>query len=442
MDLVGGQISVSRAAFADVGGFDRSLTEGGTYGHEDVEFGYRLLQRGYTARFEPQAVSRQRYTVGPRAFLRQARQSGRGSVTFARKHPELADVVMQRSVNRHRYRWLAAIPLLARVVRTVAVKLVDRGVQARLTERVFFAARSLEFCTGLREAGGMPRPRPLRVLAYHAIEPRQATGRFAPYEIQPDDFRRHIDLLLRAGYQFVSATEALHFLRGGGGLPKRPLLLTFDDCYVGVLDHAVPVLQKYRIPAVAFAVTGFVGRDNGWSAAAEGRRLPLLDVDGLRRLVRAGVEVGAHSRTHPPLPTVADDRLVDEVAGSCDALRTMGLGAARLFSYPYGESDEAVRGAVRAAGCEAAFTVAPGVVRARSDPFQLPRIEVLRGDRGWRFLWKVFVAGALREPRQGRVAIVRTFWRRWAAPTLRARLPAMKVHVAVDGGMHGSEGRS
>ena len=442
MDLVGGQISVSRAAFEDVGGFDRKLTDGGTYGHEDVEFGYRLLQRGHTAVFEPQAVSWQRYSVRPLAFLRQARQSGRGSVMFARKHPELANLVMQRAVNRRLYRGLATIPLLARMLRSVAVMLVDRGVQSRLTERVLFAAQSLEFCTGLRESGGMPRPRPLRVLAYHAIEPRQATGRFAPYEIQPGDFRQQIESLLRAGYHFVSASEVLQFLRGSGGLPRRPLLLTFDDCYLGVLEHALPVLREYRIPAVAFAVTGFLGRDNAWSMAAEGARLPLLDAEGLRRLARAGVEIGAHSRTHPVLPRLTGTSLIDEVTGSCDALRTMGLGAARLFSYPYGESDEQVRSVVRAAGCEAAFTVVPGVVRARSDPFALPRIEILRGDRGWRFLWKVFVAGALREPRQGRAAIVRTVWRRWAVPTLRARRAAAKSRVAFDGGMHGTESGS
>ena len=86
-DLVGGQISVSRKAFYTVGGFDASLTRGGAFGNEDVDFGYRLLQHGYRAVFNPDAISHQRYTVTGHQFLRQWREAGSASVRFARKHP-------------------------------------------------------------------------------------------------------------------------------------------------------------------------------------------------------------------------------------------------------------------------------------------------------------------------------------------------------------------
>jgi peptidoglycan/xylan/chitin deacetylase (PgdA/CDA1 family) len=167
------------------------------------------------------------------------------------------------------------------------------------------------------------------------------------------------------------------------------VLLTFDDCFASVLEHAVPVLKAHGIPAVAFAVTGRVGGVNDWSRSPSAPRLPLLDVDGLRQLTRAGVEIGAHSRSHRSLRENTGAELVDEVAGACDDLKALGLGPARLFAYPYGEWDRRAREAARDAGCLAAFTVRPGVVRPGSDPFSVPRIEILRGDKGWKLRWKV-----------------------------------------------------
>jgi peptidoglycan/xylan/chitin deacetylase (PgdA/CDA1 family)/glycosyltransferase involved in cell wall biosynthesis len=417
-DLVGGQISVSRKAFHAVRGFDARLTKAGSFGNEDVDFGYRLLRHGYQAVFNPNAISWQRYTVGARQFLRQWRQAGEASVKFARKHPEMAHQIFAQWANRRRFRALAVFPILVAPLRWLAIRLVERGRQGRLTEQLFFAVQGFEYCRGLRKAGGIPRPRPLRVLAYHALADTSGTGRFEPYGVRPEEFRQQVAALGRVGYRFVSADEVVNFVRGSGGLPRRPVLLTFDDCYTSVLQHALPILEEHDIPAVAFAVAGRLGCTNDWDRWPGSPQLALLDRDGLRRLSVAGVEIGAHSRTHPSLPKVSATDLADEVGGSCQELRAMGMGQVRLFAYPYGESDERVRRAVESAGCQGAFTVDPGFVRPNVDPYRIPRIEILRGDAGWRFLWKVAVAGPLLQPREGPLELVRSLWERWGRPIL------------------------
>jgi peptidoglycan/xylan/chitin deacetylase (PgdA/CDA1 family)/GT2 family glycosyltransferase len=419
-DLVGGQISVSREAFLAVGGFDARLTESGSFGKEDVDFGYRLIQHGCRAVFNPNAICRQRYTVRPRQYLRQRRQAGWASVKFARKHPEIADRAFRRVVNRPLFRWLAELPALAAPLRWLAVALAERGYEGTLTKRLFRSVQAVEYCRGVLEAGGVPRQRPLRVLAYHAIADTGGAGRFAPYGVPPEEFRRQVTALQRAGYQFVSADEVVHFVRGSGGLPRRPVLITFDDCYASVVEHALPILEERGIPAVAFAVTRRLGGVSDWSRAPGVPRLPLLDANDLRRLARAGVEIGAHSRTHPRLPRVSASELVDEVAGSCADLEGMGLGPVRLFAYPHGESDERVEGAVERAGCQIAFTSAPGRVRPGVDPYRLPRIEILRGDLGWRFRWKVAIAGTPLRWAGRRPAVVRAPLRRLGEPLVRS----------------------
>ncbi len=202
------------------------------------------------------------------------------------------------------------------------------------------------------------------------------------------------------------------FLRDGGGLPRRPALITFDDCYQDLLDNALPLLRKRNLPAVAFAVTGLLGKVNAWDMKRGAPTLPLLDAPSLKKLVEAGTEIGAHSRTHRRLPKLSTVELTDEIAGSIADLEQVALGQTRLFSYPYGESNETVRRVVQEAGVLAAFAIDPGFVCPGGDAYNIPRIEILRGDTGWRFRWKVAVGGKLLERHKGLRSLPSTIWRR------------------------------
>jgi peptidoglycan/xylan/chitin deacetylase (PgdA/CDA1 family) len=173
------------------------------------------------------------------------------------------------------------------------------------------------------------------------------------------------------------------------------LLLTFDDCYQDLLDSALPILEEKGIPAVAFAVSGCLGGTNRWDHAIGAPELPLLDAAGLRILEQRGMEVGVHSRTHPRLTRITAEELLNEIRGSVADIKELGLKPPRLLAYPYGERDERVLRAARQASLEAAFTVEPGYVRPGQDVYQIPRIEILRGDVGWRFRLKIALAGRL-----------------------------------------------
>ncbi len=404
-DLLTGQLSLPRAIFLRCRGFDASFTRGGAFGNEDIDFGYRLLSDGYRIVFNPKAISWQNYVVGPRAHLRQWRDAGRADVAFARKHPEQGATIFELNganlwMNRRVWGPLCRFPVLANplmaVLRRLAIVVVERPIWHPKATRFFFEVRAGEYWRGVQEAGGVPRPRSVRVLAYHAIRDLKGAPVIGPYAVPVDSFRRHLELLGRAGFHFISPDELMRFLNGRAGLPRRPVLLTFDDGYEDLLTDVMPILDERQIPAVVFAVSRKTGGTNEWDEVLGAPRLQLLDIVSLRSLTQSGIEIGAHSRTHRALNTLSDQALTEEAAGSVEDLAAAGLDRPRLFAYPEGEYDERVVQAMEAAGIEAAFTVIPGGVEPGNDPYQVPRIEIRRADTGWRFVWKVFRAGLIR----------------------------------------------
>jgi peptidoglycan/xylan/chitin deacetylase (PgdA/CDA1 family) len=402
-DLLTGQLSVRRDVFNALGGFDEDFTRGGTFGGEDTDFGQRLLAGGYKVVFAPDAVSWQHYVVQPAAYLRQWHQAGGADVRYVRKHPGEGRLIFlahrpHSRVNRLVWRPLARAPILSTAVaagaRHVSLALADRLPNDPGVRRMFFKVRDLEYWRGVHRAGGMPVPRPVRVLCYHSVSDLAGAPVVEQYGVPPTGFQRQLKLLRRFGFRFVTLGEVIGNVHGRSGLPRRPLLITFDDCFTDLLSAAVPVLQSESAPAAAFAVAGRLGGRNQWDIALGAPPLRLLDSAGLSALKRVGVDVGAHGLTHRSLRGLSGDDLVAEVVDARAALEERGLRPS-AFAYPHGEHDEQVRACVAQAGFQVAFSVEPGFARPGiENQFALPRIEILRRDgSGIRLLLKVLLGG-------------------------------------------------
>jgi peptidoglycan/xylan/chitin deacetylase (PgdA/CDA1 family)/GT2 family glycosyltransferase len=396
-DLLTGQLSVRRTVFEACGGFDPRFTQGGSFGDEDLDFGCRLLEGGWRIVFNADAISEQRYVVSYEANLRQWRQAGRADVAFARKHPERARELFELHGAQYRFaqRFMVPsgrVPGFAVLAGQLASALARRNFkQPRLpafTQWLFFLARDLLYWRGVQEAGGIPADNPILVLCYHAIADLSDDRILADYGMPKPLLVRQLDSLARRGCVFLSGEEFDRYRSGKAGVPRNAVLLTFDDCYVDLLAEGAPVLRARGVPAVAFAVTGLATHSNEWDQRLGTRALATLDSEGLAALQRSGFEIGAHSRTHPELPTLDKIALQDEVSGSAADFAGMNLPRPRFFAYPYGEHNNDVRQAVAGAGFSAGFSLIAGRFRRGMDSMAVPRIEILRRDAGWRFAFK------------------------------------------------------
>ena len=225
--------------------------------------------------------------------------------------------------------------------------------------------------------GATPDPK-VAVLLYHNVGPL-IPGTNKWLTVSPCNFERHVRWLARHGYVGISARQWLNHLHGQGELPKKPVMLTFDDGYQHLAEHAFPVLRQYGFSAAVFVVTGLIGRTNAWDEATGDSAMRLLDADELRYWAGMGIEFGAHSRTHADLRKLRGMALCEQVAGSHAELERVLGREICAFAYPYGLYDNEVRAAV-AEAFPLCFSVDGKMNDSKTDPLHMRRTMVLPQD--------------------------------------------------------------
>lgn len=209
--------------------------------------------------------------------------------------------------------------------------------------------------------------RPVPVLMYHVIDDPPRSAPYPDLYVSRKELAEQVRLLADAGYEAVTLGRVLDAWRGRGSLPRRPVVLSFDDGYRSHLTAALPILGRHRWP-------GVLNLDLSNLAPSWG-----IPRSGVERLIAAGWEIGAHSLTHADVSALSGAALVREVSGSRTAIARLFGVVPRSFCYPAGRYDTEAVGAVRAAGYEAATTTEHGLADRR-EPFTLARVRVSRGD--------------------------------------------------------------
>jgi peptidoglycan/xylan/chitin deacetylase (PgdA/CDA1 family) len=241
-----------------------------------------------------------------------------------------------------------------------------------------------------RPAGSRSR---LRILAYHAIADLRGDPVLSEYGVSSELFAAQLDDLAAHGWEFADLDAVLAWLAGEGDLPRRAVLVSFDDAYTDLLATAAPLLAERGIPAVVFAIAGHLGGANDWDHHKGAASLRLLAAEDLPAVAAAGIEVGAHTVNHRPLPEVPDDELGAEIGEAATRIEAAGVPRPRAFSYPYGRWSPAARAEVESAGYAVAFTTAWGDPRPGGDPFTVPRVEVHASDSPAKLRRKLALAG-------------------------------------------------
>jgi peptidoglycan/xylan/chitin deacetylase (PgdA/CDA1 family) len=279
-----------------------------------------------------------------------------------------------------------------------------------------------------------PRAR-LSILIFHRVLPAPDPL----FSDLPD--RARFDEILRwlaAWFNILPLDDAARRLVAGS-LPERAAAITFDDGYADNCTVALPLLRRHGLPATFFIATGFLDGGRMWNdtliealrrcprptldlgaldlgqhilatprdrriaidkliggakylaaaqrialservAAIAGVNLPadlMMSSAQVQELHRAGMQIGAHTMSHPILARLTPDAARQEIAGSSRRLEALLGQRVGVFAYPngkpgddYGKEHAAL---VRELGFDAAVSTAPGAATMGADIMQLPR---------------------------------------------------------------------
>lgn len=253
------------------------------------------------------------------------------------------------------------------------------------------------------------------ILCYHGVrENDQESAPFNELHVTRRTFEQHCRLL--SGSCTPISLDDMRAARAGTRpLPARPVMVTFDDGYRGVLDHALPVLEQYGIPAVVFTCSTPVlhGRHfwfdvlsnrAGEEAVLAAKLAPYaawrelvasidtpaqpseqhrpLTPGELRQLGASPlVEIGGHTMSHPTLALMPRDEQRREIDGCRRDLQAAIGKPIDAFAYPYGGvmTDYAAdtTALVREAGFTMAFTTGAAFAALDGDAYQIPRFTML-----------------------------------------------------------------
>jgi len=175
----------------------------------------------------------------------------------------------------------------------------------------------------------LPPRKGLPILMYHKVSDGKVDG----ITISIENLRRQFEFIHKKGYTTISFKELTGIIKTGKPLPKRPVILTFDDAYRDFLDNALPLLSSFKLKASVFIPVGFIGKTNLWDNGID----PILSVDEIKELANYGnIEFGVHSYLHRNYAELDPDGIANDLYLCFQDLGHHNIPFTRVLAYPYG----------------------------------------------------------------------------------------------------------
>ncbi len=229
---------------------------------------------------------------------------------------------------------------------------------------------------------------------YHEVTP-VARADYLRFTVSTRAFAWQMRWLARTGFTAISVDQLVAARDGRSPLPRRPVVITFDDGSVDSVRFAPPVLTRHGFTAIFYIVAGLMGQPSEWLQREVGFRLPLIDWATARTLHADGFEIGSHTMTHPRLARIAPDEAREELVRSREMIEQHIARPIEHLSYPFGSHDDQVLRLARDAGYRTACTT----LEARSqgeDLLALRRIPVYGTDSRLDFVSRLLTAEPFR----------------------------------------------
>ena len=196
-------------------------------------------------------------------------------------------------------------------------------------------------------------------LMYHRFE----ENKYPSTNIRVNDFKIHLNLIKKAGFNFVNPKNFKEDLKNKKN--KKKILITVDDGFSSFYENAWPILKSDKIPFILFVSTREVGK-NGY-----------MSWDQINEIAKEDfVHIGNHSHSHEYLADRDSEEILKDLEKSITIFKkNLGYNS-HFFSYPFGEYRLSFKKIVKDLNFIFAFGQHSGVVDETKDFLELPRFPI------------------------------------------------------------------
>ena len=199
------------------------------------------------------------------------------------------------------------------------------------------------------------------ILMYHDIDVKDPKS---VYSISISRFREHMNWLYEKGYGTIALNDLTLCARNNGKMPKKPLIITFDDGYAACYKLAYPILKEYGFTASFFITTNWIGKGG------------YMDWEHIKAMKKGGMEIGSHGHSHVPLSDLDRHIIKYELENSKLLIEEYLRDAVGFFSVPGGYFNDSIKQIAKEVGYKGVLTSQFGTNDKQTDLYELRRIGV------------------------------------------------------------------
>ncbi len=187
----------------------------------------------------------------------------------------------------------------------------------------------------------LPKGKSVPVLMYHSISYQKDN----PVRIPIKKFEEQLKYLKDNGYYTITLTDLYDYFMTDTPIPKKSVVLTFDDGYVDNYTAMLPALRKYNFKATIFVITSAIDKNVNYLTSKQ-----LIEME------KYGVDIESHTVNHENLKDMPKDKQLATLIKSKKDLEKLLNKQVNYFAYPYGGYSKTSIEAVREAGYKMAIT--------------------------------------------------------------------------------------
>lgn len=228
------------------------------------------------------------------------------------------------------------------------------------------------------------------VLMYHNLcsDPSASFG----LTISSDRFETQMKYLVKEKYHFFFASEIIKIKH----LPKKSIVITFDDVTQNQLEFAIPILIKYGLKATFFIPFGYIGKTDLWNKSTNYSPKKIMTIEQLKSLDSKFIELGLHTFLHEKLSELSNNQIQKDFLLCFEVIKNNDLKVFKSIAYPYGDypkSENAKRiffDILQKNAIQLGFRIGNRVNKFPiENPFEIQRIDVKGTISLLSFKWKI-----------------------------------------------------